>query len=598
VAKKKIKEDPRVRVLQVQLDRFKKFREREKVDGDWKRYLQAYEGEHADQQVHALRRRLGTNRKATTNLIFQQLETIKPILTQNVPVITLAPVLRNEAWTDIAELLNKTINRILMRNDIRKRNVELVDDGLKFGQAFFKMVWDKERNAGHGDICITVPDRRTIYLEPSKDNVLDSNMIFETTTTDILSLLREFPDMTKEIMAVWSKMPGKERGPGPFAFLKEKMKGFSATAPGEAASTETRPFFEMMGTIGEDLKEDIELVEAWFHDPETEEAMIEVISLKTGKKSNMQGLRTKWPDGKLMQFAGSLLFHEQGNKFPGFPYVQYDNYISRTFRGISEIKHIINIQKKHDARDRQLFELLGNMIKNKIFVDSRAQIDAGQFNNAPNGIVYNNGTNDGVRWMDAPSVGGDLMNEGVTGVREVTQGQVPGDIRSGAGVEALQEAADTRLKGKSGEMESTYLQLVRQMLPMIVRFYRLEEHWHAPNEEIKETKEWKRAIGKKELNADMFDITIEAGVNRPRSRIAQEQKIQLLHDREVLDKEYMLEHSQIEDTEEVVLRNKVKWELEREVQMLELEARKKELEAALAGSNQPVQGGDEIGNSL
>jgi hypothetical protein len=342
--------------------------------------------------------------------------------------------------------------------------------------------------------------------------------------------------------------------------------------------------------------------------------MMELIDLKSGKKKQGKGQKKRWPDGKLVQFAGDLLFREQANKFPGFPYVRYDNYVGPGQYGISEIKHIINIQKQYDARNRQLFALLGNVVQNRIIADSSAGLDPKNWTNAPNGITMLNGTINGIRIVDAPNFGTAHLNtmefhrnqiDEVSGVRNVTEGGSEG-LRSGAAIEALQEAADTRLKGKSGELESTYREMVRIMLPMMVRFYDEGIHYHAPPE-LKKTPEWKTAIEDKELHADMFDIEVEAGVNRPRSRIAQEQKLQLLSDpgRGVLDKEYMITHSQIEDKDEVIVRNKEKWKLEREVEMLELEARKKELEAVISGqppqTGQPLAGGEgggEIGNAI
>jgi hypothetical protein len=93
----------------------------------------------------------------------------------------------------------------------------------------------------------------------------------------------------------------------------------------------------------------------------------------------------------------------------------------------------------------------------------------------------------------------------------------------------------------------------------------------------------------KKIHPDFFEIEVEAGVNRPRSKIAQKQEQQWMFDREILDEEYMAKHTQLEDIEEVIERMTPIWEAKREAKLKELEA---------ASSPQPEEGGGPVGNAL
>ena len=590
------KELEKARILNVQLDRFKTHRELTGLDAEWKRYKRIYDGGRGS--VSQARRRVGSGARASTNLSFSQIETIKAILTQNTPIITYGAPVKTEAWIDIAKLMTELVARIFKRNNMKFQNTQMIHNSLLYGISWLKPIWDEELFGGHGDIGIGVPDTRDMYLEPGKGpNARKCNLLFETTTTDGLTLIREHPKRRDDVLNLIKKNSGKTRG-APLAFLKEREKGFTATAAGAATSTNTAGFFEIMGTIGEHVKQDIELVEAWFHDDQTIEDIIEVFDIRTGVTRKEPGERSLFPDGRLMQFAGQVIFEDRENKFPGFPYVEYLNYVAQDQYGVAEMKHIENLQKQHDIRNRQLFNIMGNKVANLIILGARASADPDMFTNAPNNIVNIQGDPDGIRVIDAPNIGTAEFNsmdtierwiEIVTGVPAVSKGLVPAEVRSGAAIEQLQEAADTRLKGKSGEMERTYGNLGGVLAQMIPRHYIENVHYHIPKglEKTKEWKQWKNG----NIHKDFFEIEVEAGVNRPRSKIAQKQEQQWMFDREILDEEYMAKHTQLEDIDEVIERMTPIWEAKREAKLKELEA---------AAAEQPPQqgGGTDIGNAL
>ena len=64
--------------------------------------------------------------------------------------------------------------------------------------------------------------------------------------------------------------------------------------------------------------------------------------------------------------------------------------------------------------------------------------------------------------------------------------------------------------------------------------------------------------------ADMFDIEISAGVNAPRSKVAQQQERQWMFDRQIIDPLIIVENSTLENKEEVITRMKPQWDAQKE----------------------------------
>lgn len=560
---------------------------------EWEKHLKKLDGE---MEV----KHRGKNKATTkTNFLFAQMETIKPILTSNVPTISLKPVIENEAWTDIANLYSKSINRILMRNDIRQRLVELITNGLNIGKGYFKSTWNVEMFAGNGDVKIEVPDSRMMFLEPNKMEARDWNYVFETTSVDELTLMRRFPEKADEIHSLFQKGV-KQQPVTPSGSVKQIDTGISSTAPGEAASTATRPFFEVAGVKGEERLREIELAEAWFYDDEMVEQEIEILtssgskelSPKTGKPKKQKVMKKRYPFGRVIIFSGDVIFSDKPNKFPGFPYVDYRNYFKQGDQyNVTELKHMVPIQDQFDIRNNQLFDLLSFNLAPIHFFDPRSGLDPDLVTNAPNQWIPVNDVN-AIKTDPAPRIGVAAFEsreilkrdlETIPGVREVTQGTIPGDIRSGVAIEALQEAADVRLRGKSGELEMTMKNLARFLISMITKFYIHKVHYRV-DEELFNSEEFE-FVRKKTMTPEFFDIEIRAGVNLPRSRVAKQQLLLELHARSIIDDRYLIENIQLDGKEALIARMERVWDAR-------LDALQTQAEQV------QMQGGEQVGNTI
>ncbi len=553
---------------------------RSEITEQWQRDYDDYLGKQE------LQRRSKRRSNTKTNFLFSQIETIKPILTSEAPSISLKPILDSEVWQVIADEFTKNVNRLYERNDFRARQLELVSNGLFFGHGYYKVTWDSELFLGNGDIKIEVPDTRSIFLEPGKMLLKDANYIFEVTAVDELTLLRKHPERAEDIRSLFFQAGSKLKSP-PTGSVKQVDVGPTASAPGAAANTTTSRFFDVMRTVDIEDPKQIELSEIWFHDDEMMEQVMEVIDPKSGIKKKKKVTKKRFPNGKFVQFAGKIIFLEKPNKFPGIPYVQYRNYFVPSEQyGMTELRQAIPIQKQYNIRNNQLYDHMNfNTMPNRFF-DPRSGFDPTTATNAPGQWFPVNDVN-AVKTEDPPRLSQAAFTsldkikqelETIFGVREVTQGTIPGDIRSGAAIEALQEAADVRLRGKSREMESALRDLTRFVINMMAKFYVHKVHYRinrtiegpdGQRVDLVDTPEWKEFIGGKKLNGDFFDIQIRAGVNLPRSREARRTALFQLHERGIVDDEYMLEQAQIDGKEPVLERMKELFAVRREAQLKE-----------------------------
>ena len=495
---------------------------------------------------------------------------------------------------------------------MRSQITDLVDSGLRLGKGYLMGTWDKELFMGLGDMKIRSVPTRSIFLEPGKVDEDDWNYVVQVQKMDFLSFMRKFPEQKENISNYFrmGKTASMKIPPGvasPVATGNEPAKG------GVPSSPSGTNFFELMKDLKDHKEEFAELVSIWVRDDEMVEEVKEIIDLeKTKKKDEIVRAKKKVmvkanPTGRFYQLVGNVLLTDEKNKLPGFPFHQYWNYkIGEQQYGETELRHTVPIQNQYDVRNNQLYDLMNFNLAPIRYVGAGANLDTKKLVNKP-GLIVPVADVSQIFTESPPRIGdasfsslekirGEL--ETVYGVREVSQGTIPGDIRSGTAIEALQEAADVRLRGKSREIESAVTSLTKFAIAIVNKFYIMGVHWRPKNRPIKDvgpngeeketmlfdTKEWEM-VEKNIITHDMFNVTVQAGVNRPRSRLSQQQLVQWLTEQKITDKRYIVEHSQLDGKDELIKRMGPIWQLELDLEIARLEA-----EISVAKNPQPQQG--------
>lgn len=514
----------------------------------WKEYLEWLKGNQE------LEERADFQANTVTNYLFSQVMTEVPILSANVPEVNLIPEI--DELQPIADELERLIKRIFNRNSFDLRQVELSTHGLTFGKAYMKPTWNKLMFGGAGDIMIQVPDTRNIFLEPGKMSLRETNYLFECRHLNKLTLYRMFPDRKGAIDRLFMKAQSQEPTPLP-ATIETDEYGRHPSAPGDAIDTTTEAYITDVALGRPNDKVTIEFVEAWFVDERTVEDIKRIHKNKRIYQDDNK--KPAFPTGRLVQFAGLEQFSDKANPFPAFPYVEYNNYfIPGEQYSMSELEQAIPLQEQYNIRTNQIFDMLNFNIAPMRFYDSRSGLEPEELTNAPNdwiGVL----DVDGIKQFDPPGVPAATFEsliklqrdiETIFGVHEVTQGQSPGDVRSGFAIEQLQAAAQVRLRMKTGFIEAAIKELARYLIKMIGIFYIPGIHYP-------------EGMDLTGITDEMFEVHIKAGVNLPASRFAQQQFIQWAFAQRIVDPQYVVEHSDLEGKDALIGRMSPMWEAEK-----------------------------------
>jgi hypothetical protein len=539
----------------------------------WEEYLDALIG---DQQIGG--RELHGKFDTVTNLLFSQVMTIVPILTANIPSVSLVPEYDTEYWKRRGKLLERLINRIFRRNEITERMAEAVTYSEVFGKGYFKTTWDKFGYGGFGDVRIDAPDPRAIILEPGKMRIRDMNMIYETAQLDAISLARRYPDRAGDIARLFQRQKAGQ-SPDFNTVHLPNLIATSPTAPGASVATTSVSFADAANMQEEEVPT-VPIIEAWFFDEDIVDTMVDridhdgqpMVDPDTGKTKREHKTVNKYPDGRLMRYSGDTLFEDKANPFPGLPYAEFFNYfIPGEPYGMGDIEQALPIQRDYNTRKNQIMDWFTYNTHPVRFYDGRTGLDESQLTNDPNAWMRVDDVN-GIREfvprpLSVAAFESLLLHkqeiETIFGVREVTQGTIPGDIRSGTAIEALQEAADVRLRRKSAAIESGIKDMARFIINLIAQHYEVGIHYDDSDEDLMLS----------EVNGDMFDIDIRAGVNQPRSQSAQQVERKYMFEQDMLDHEAYYENAKVklDNSDEIKARMLPLWNAIKEAKLAEAE---------------------------
>jgi hypothetical protein len=499
-----------------------------------------------------------------------------PILTNRLPEIVLKPVDPHPAYKQYASFLSEEINRVFHRNSFHITQQEMVLNGLLFGISYLKPVWDAEMLRGRGGIKISVPDTRRVFLEPDK-GVKGANYILEKSAVDRLSLYRRYPDQKDSIDRLFLKGGGADESA---YYSKIPAPNTSGHQIGDGTEdTDNRSYIWDTAMKGGGLTNKLDLVEGWFFDEEMVKTIVEINDggrigddgeIKTIKK---EVLKRKYPTGRLITFVGKEIFVDRPNPFPEFPYIPYYNYyIPGCNYSMSEVEQLMDMQEQYNIRNNQAFDLITHNLGRKLFFGANSGVDKDNFTNRP--IECHDCTDPSqIKALDAPNIPGGIFDsmfvikqnlETISGVKEVTQGSVPGDVRSGAAIDALQEAAQVRLQMKSHSIEHTVIELSKYLVNMMADKYIRNVHYN-DHVDITSNKKFE-LINLKDVHSDMFDYEVKAGANLPSSRYAQQELLKWMFSEGIVDEQYIVEHIQIEGKESLMARMHDTWEARKQAE--------------------------------
>lgn len=459
-----------------------------KYDQKWLDYYKFFRGKQWKEQRPSYRH------SEVINLVFQSIQSTVPIQTDSRPRINYVP--GNPIDTEFCEILNKVVESDWEKNNWLEILTEIVYESNFYGLGFGYMeVFPNELDVPQ--ITFRSGDPFYQFPDPSATDVNDprpgkSKAWQEAEPVDIETLKKDYPDKAQYIKPdvvdlgagdktnvdrIRFKSPVDNR-----TFL-DSNSGYDITdrnqclkittyiSPKEYETEnnqETRdPVAESSTTGGmSDLNQPKDLT-----------APIE------GQSQASVETKKSYPNGRKIVTASGMVLFDGPNPYDDkkFPVARLVNYtLPREFWGISEIEQLMGPNKIYNklvSFTLDVMTLMGNPVW---VVDTTSGVDVDNLFNRP-GLIIEKDPNSTVERMEGVALQPYIlplldrvrsMFDDLSGAKDITKPAGDGeDQPSGDAIDAIQEAAQTRLRLKSRHMDAFLQQIGQMYAERVMQFY-------------------------------------------------------------------------------------------------------------------------------
>lgn len=402
------------------------------------------------------------------NFIHAAIQTIVPIMTDNRPNIEAVP--ENPEDFEFAMIMTQLLRSKWDRDQFSQIVAEAIVDACIYGVAISEQPWEQDTHQGLGDFDFRTVDPLYFYPDPRARDVNDSfgKGVITAIPTDLAEVKRKYPDKAHLLKADLSDIDMAKTA-------KQDMDDYRIRS-----ATDNLTLVEGERPADVNQPDQILVITAWLKDDAIIEEKIQQ-SDKSGKKISGYRTRKKYPNGRKIVTANKVLLEDDENPYLDgeFPFCRLiDHILPREFWGEGEVDNLKGPQQiinKLMSYAMDVIELMGNPVwKNPtgsgVFSDSIV--------NRPGLVIdYNDGFEPRREQGEdvQPSIFAifDRMLQAfdkVSGVNEVTRGVRPQNA-SGVAIENLQEAAQTRIRLKSRNVEAWLTQVGQQFASRILQFY-------------------------------------------------------------------------------------------------------------------------------
>lgn len=445
------------------LNTFHKWKKaRTAYDRKWMDYYKLFRG------VQWSNRRPSYRHSEIINMVFSTIQSNMPLQLDARPRFQFLP--QEPADRDFAEILNQLSEFDWEKHGWMKTLSEVVLDGYLYGTAFSSMEYDPELDFGIGAAVYQSEDPFYCYPDPESNDINDpkSQGFFHAKPIETARLKAMFPDKAGQI--------------------KADVNDFV-----RSSKTDINSYYR------EKFSTDIEMPEMGFDHDAQEVAPIERTFLVKGylkpldikkveKESESEDengeieIHKKYPKGRMVWIANGRFLKDEDLPYDDgkIPFQKYNNYIlSREFWGISEVEQLEspqNIFNKILSFTLDAMTLMGNPVW---IVDSGSGVATENLTGEP-GLIVEKEPGTEVRREQAPSIHPSFLTvlnqleswfNNVSGTQDVSRGQTPGSVTAASAIEALQDAAKTRIRQKMRNLDLYLREVGDQWQARVFQFY-------------------------------------------------------------------------------------------------------------------------------
>jgi hypothetical protein len=535
---------------------------RGKFDSRWQDYYKMFRGKQWKEQRPSYRH------SEVVNMIFSHIQTVVPILADARQRFEFIP--EEPQDTEFAKILDQKAESDWIRGNWSYKLTETLYDGHFYGTGMTSLGYDPKAKFGKGAIEFKSCDPNYCFPDPVATDVNEKSKFFIYAEPEDLECLKaEYPEHAKYLKADLVDFLNDDR---------QDLQDVRYKSPVD--STETMEGASADAYKGGDkaLK-----ITCYVKSDEYDEEEKKSLDKTTGAEKVEYERKLRYPNGRKIVVAGGIVVSDGPNPFDDglFPYARFVNYMDpRSFWGISEIEVLESPQKTFNKLISFALDVL-TLMGNPIWVvDTNSEVDVDNLFNRP-GLIVEKSPGSEVRREEGVQLQPyvlqmvgmmrDWFNE-AGGAQDVTRGVKPEGITAASAISQLQEAAQTRIRQKSRNLDAT-LQSLGQLyknrvfqfcdVPEIVRTTGNEEaqkyfKFHVENRELPdggtqkvgiirdyeqnpETGQYSEAVQTREfiLKGD-FDVRVSTGSALPFAKDAKYQKARQMFLDGVIDEEEYL----------------------------------------------------------
>lgn len=522
-------------------------RARERYDYKWMGYYKMFRG----RQWRELRP--SYRHSEVVNLVFQAIQSMVPVLTDSRPKPEFLP--QEPGDLELSQILNHIAENDWERNNWFMMLTETIYDAHFYGTGFGSVMYDPKGEDGLGCIEYKSCDPFYSFPDPSATDLNSSCEYFVyAEPIDVTKLKEEYPDKAD--------------------FIKPDLIEPSIGDRTELGDIRYQTTFDQRSTLegrgNYDLTNKNQVLKITAYVKSNEFIEEEELSKdENGNETKSYVQKLKYPNGRKICVANGVLLDDGPIPYDDgrIPYARLVNYIlPREFWGISEVEQLESPQKifnKLVSFTLDVLTLMGNPVW---IVDSTANIDPDTITNRP-GLILEPEPNTRVQRVEGTQLQPYILQlidrmkswfDDVSGSSDVSRGQRPEGITAGIAITSLQEAAQTRLRLKSRNIDA-FLQDIGQLyLSRVFQFYTVPRVVRLTGSDgatqfFKMSVENVDEYGKKRVivrpmdgeervyeTQGKFDVRVVTGSSLPFSKQEKVTKALNLYDRQIIDAEEVL----------------------------------------------------------
>jgi hypothetical protein len=438
--------------------------DRKKYDQHWKKYKDYYNGKQWEKIPPSY------IPSPSINVIRSTIETMLPLMTDTSPGFDV--IAKRPQDYQFSETLSKTIHDWWNKRSMDSLIPNVLKDSMVVDVGIAKVVWDEKLENGLGDIQVTRISPDDVWVNPgSNDFDINCDYVIERSYKTVGELKKLFPDKADKIRTTGDKKDNKAYSDD--NSFNSVSKDIVFVSPTDRKS----PLRTSANFSGTNTSEYIvvEVLEVWLKDYTIEQYELENEESKT---------RYKYPGGRLITIIPGqrLMLQDAGNpyKHQRFPYVKFiDCCRPGEFYGQGEIEPLIEVQNLINKTMQIIYNWANSMTNPVWILDSDSGVDPEMLTNQVGLIVTKKRGSDVRREMGValpPQVFelyGQLqaIADQISGVNDVTQGRKPIGITAAEALQTMQDAAQTRIRLKSRNMEVSLSRMGELVVSLMMQYY-------------------------------------------------------------------------------------------------------------------------------